>query len=179
MTLQNGLKAGAIGAVVAVVLTLVGLVPIPFLGCCTFLFTLVLWAGVGLLAGYFGSQSNPAQTGGQAAQAGAVAGAITALAGGLVQTIVSAIQMAMGGAVQALSQIPPDQLRQLQEAGIDPAILGGAGGVAAIIGCCCIVGPLLAAGLGALGGAVAPSFFKPKPPAAPPVAPPIAPPPTM
>lgn len=179
MTFQSGLKAGAIGAVAAIVLTLIGLVPIPFLGCCTFILTLALWAGAGVLAGYFGSQTNPVQTGGQAAQAGAVAAVITALAGGLIETIVAAIQMAMGGAVQVLSQIPPETLRQLEEAGIDPATFGGASGIVGVIGCCCILGPLVAAALGAGGGALAPSFFKPKPPAAPPVVPPIAPPPAM
>jgi hypothetical protein len=158
MTFQNGLKAGGIGAAVAVVLTLLG--QISFLGCCTFILTFVLWIGVGVLAGYWGSKTNPMQTAGEAAQSGAVAGVITALAGGLVATIVSAIQLASGGTAQVLSQIPPEQLRQLREVGVDPAILGGAGGVAAIVGCCCIVGPLLAAALGAGGGALSPSFFK-------------------
>ena len=59
MSFQNGLKAGGIGAAVAVLLTLIGIIPIPFLGCCIFLFTLVLWFGVGVLAGYFGNKANP------------------------------------------------------------------------------------------------------------------------
>jgi hypothetical protein len=158
MTMQNGLKAGAIGAAIAVVLTLLGLIPV--VGCCTLILTFVLWLGVGVLAGYFGSQTNPTQTAGDAAQAGAVAGVITALAGGLIQTIISAVRVATGGTAQALSQIPPEQLRQLRDAGIDPAILGGVGGIAVIVGCCCIVFPLLAAALGAGGGALAPSLFK-------------------
>ena len=161
MTFQNGLKAGGIGAAVAVVLTLLG--QISFLGCCTFILTFVLWIGVGVLAGYLGSKTNPMQTAGEAAQSGAVAGVITALAGGLIATIISAIQLALGGTAQVLSQIPPEQLRQLREVGVDPAILGGVGGVAAIVGCCCIVGPLLAAALGAGGGALSPSFFKRNP----------------
>jgi hypothetical protein len=163
MTMQNGLKAGLVGAGVAVVLTLIGLIPIPCLSCFTGILTLILWVGVGVLAGYFGNQTNPMQTSGQAAQAGAVAGAIAALGGGLIQTIVSIIRVATGGAVQALSQISPEQLRQLRDAGVDPAILGGAGGIAAIVGCCCIIGPLLAAALGAGGGALAPSLFKRNP----------------
>ena len=160
MTFQNGLKAGGIGAAVAVLLTLIGIIPIPFLSCCLFLFTLVLWFGVGVLAGYFGNKANPMQTGGQAAQAGAVASVITALAGGLVQTVIAGIQMAIGGTAQALSQIPPDQLQQLRDAGLDPAIFAGAGGLGFIFLCCCIIGPLLAAALGAGGGAVSPSIFK-------------------
>jgi hypothetical protein len=46
MTFQNGLKAGAIGAAVAVVLTLLGLIPV--IGCCTFVLTLVLWVATGV-----------------------------------------------------------------------------------------------------------------------------------
>jgi len=160
MTFQNGLKAGAIGAAVAVVLTLLGLIPV--VGCCTFVLTLVLWVAVGVLAGYFG-RSNPTQTAGDAAKAGAVAGVITALAGGLVQTVVSLIQLALGGTVRTLSQIPPEQLRQLREVGVDPALLSGAGGIVAVVGCCCIAAPLVAAALGAGGGALAPSFFKRNP----------------
>lgn len=160
MTFQNGLKAGGIGAAVAVVLTLLGLIPV--IGCCTSVLILVLWAAVGVLAGYFG-RSNPMQTAGDSAKAGAVAGVITALAGGVVQTVVSLVQLATGGAVQAMSQIPPEQLRQLRELGIDPALLGGAGGIAAVVGCCCIAAPLVAAALGAGGGALAPSLFKRNP----------------
>ncbi len=160
MTFQNGLKAGGIGAAAAVVLTLFGLVPI--VGCCASLLILVLWVGVGVLAGYFGSKTDPMQTAGQAAQAGAVAGAITALAGGFIQTIVSAIQVAMGATAQAMSQMPAESLRQMQELGIDPAMFSGVGGIAITVGCCCILFPLVAAGLGALGGALSPSFFKPK-----------------
>ena len=168
MTMQNGLRAGAIGAVIAVILNLVGIIPV--VGCCTFILTLVLWVGVGVLAGYFGNKLNPMQTGGDAAKAGAVAGAVTSLVGGVAQTIIFAIQAAVGGSVPALSQISPEQLRQLREAGVDPAILSSVAGilssVAGVIGvgsCCCIIGTLIAAALGAGGGALSPSFFKRNP----------------
>jgi hypothetical protein len=160
MTFKNGLKAGAIGAAVAVVLTLLGLIPV--VGCCFSILILVLWIGVGVLAGYFG-KSDPMQTAGEAAKAGAVAGAITALGGGLVSTIIAIIRVAMGQTAQALSQIPPEQLRQLRQAGVDPALFSSAGGVIGIASCCCLVGILLAAALGAGGGALSPSFFKRKP----------------
>ena len=166
MTFKNGLKAGAIGAVIAVLLTLIELIPVPFLGCCIFLVLLVLWAVVGVLAGYFGNQSNPNQTPGEAAQAGAVAGVITALAGGLISTIMSAIQVATGNTARAFAQLPPETWQQLRDAGIDPNTFMAGSGVGIIlvtVGCCCIVGPLLAAGLGAIGGALAPSIFKRNP----------------
>jgi len=158
MTFQNGLKAGGIGAIIAVILNLVGIIPL--IGCCTFILTLVLWVGVGVLAGYFGSKSNSMQTGGDAAKAGAVAGAVTSLVGGVAQTIIFAIQAAVSGSVQALSQIPPEQLRQLRDAGIDPAIFSSVAGVIGVGSCCCIIGTLIAAALGAGGGALSPSFFK-------------------
>jgi hypothetical protein len=161
MTFQNGLKAGGIGAVISVILNLLGIIPV--VGCCTFILTLVLWVGVGVLAGYFGNKSNPMQTGSDAATAGAVAGAVTSLVGGVAQTIIFAIQAALGGTVQTLSQIPPEQLRQLREIGVDPAIFSSVAGVIGIGSCCCIVGTLIAAALGAGGGALSPSFFKRNP----------------
>jgi hypothetical protein len=39
MTVQNGLKAGGIGAVISVILNLLGIIPL--VGCCTFILTLV------------------------------------------------------------------------------------------------------------------------------------------
>ena len=80
MTFQNGLKAGGIGAAISVILNLLGIIPL--VGCCTFILTLLLWVGVGVLAGYYGNKSNPMQTAGEAAKAGAVAGAVTSLVGG-------------------------------------------------------------------------------------------------
>ncbi len=161
MTVQNGLKAGGIGAVISVVLNLLGIIPL--VGCCTFILTLVLWVGVGVLAGYLGNKTNPMQTGGDAAQAGAVAGAVTSLIGGVAQTIIFAVQAALGGTVQTLSQIPPDQLRQLRDIGVDPNIFTSVGGVIGIGSCCCILGTLIAAAFGAGGGALSPSFFKRNP----------------
>ena len=161
MTFQNGLKAGGIGGVIAVILNLLGIIPL--VGCCTFILTLLLWVGVGVLAGYYGNKSNPMQTGSDAAKAGAVAGVVTSLVGGVAQTIIFAVQAAMGGTIQALSQIPPEQLRQLRDIGVDPAIFGSVGGVIGIGSCCCIIGTVIAAAFGAGGGALSPSFFKRNP----------------
>ena len=161
MTFQNGLKAGGIGAAISVILNLLGIIPL--VGCCTFILTLLLWVGVGVLAGYYGNKSNPMQTGSDAAKAGAVAGAVTSLVGGVAQTIIFAVQAALGGTIQALSQIPPEQLRQLRDIGVDPAIFGSVAGVIGIGSCCCIIGTVIAAAFGAGGGALSPSFFKRNP----------------
>jgi hypothetical protein len=52
---------------------------------------------------------------------------------------------------QALADLPPEQLEALREAGIDSAALG-VGAVVLVTGGCCLLGILLAAGLGAAGG---------------------------
>ena len=164
MAMQNGLKAGLIGALVAAVLTLLGQLPV--VGCCFSLLVLAAWFGAGVLAGYFGNQTNPLQTASDAAKAGAVAGALTALGSGIVSTLVNIIQVALNRSAQAFSQIPPETWRQLKELGVDESMFVGAGGIAGVIGvmsCCCILGIVFAALLGAAGGALAPSLFKRKP----------------
>jgi len=161
MTMQNGLKAGLIGALIAAVLTLLGQIPV--VGCCFSLLVLVVWFGAGMLAGYFGNQTNPAQTTSDAAQSGAVAGALTALGGGIVSTLVGIVQVALNRSVQAFSQVPPETWRQLRQMGIEQRMFMGAGGIVGVTGvmsCCCILGIVFAVLLGAGGGALAPSLFK-------------------
>lgn len=161
MIMQNGLKAGLIGALIAAVLTLLGQIPV--VGCCFSLLVVALWFGAGVLAGYFGNQTNSMQTTGDAAQAGAVAGALTALGGGIVSTLIGIVQAALNHSVQAFSQIPPETWKQLEDLGVDQRMFAGVGGivgVAGVMGCCCIAGMVFAALLGAAGGALAPSLFK-------------------
>lgn len=161
MTMQNGLKAGLIGALIAAVLTL--LAQIPVVGCCFSLLILAVWFGAGVLAGYFGNQTNPMQTTSDAAQAGALAGAITALGGGIVSTLINIVQVALNRSAQAFSQVPPETWRQLRQMGIEQRMFMGAGGIVAVAGvmsCCCVFGIVFAALLGAGGGALSPSLFK-------------------
>jgi len=147
---QASLKAGLVGAGVAAVLSLLSLVPC--LGCITGILGLLWYIGVGVLAAYW---LPPPRTAGNGAGAGAIAGLITAVVGGAVNMVVSAIRFSMVGGAEAITrQIPPEALSQLQDAGIDPSIFAGIGGVLGIGAACCLVGLVVAAVLGAIGGAV-------------------------
>lgn len=147
---KAGLKAGLVGAVVAAVLSLLSLVPC--LGCVTGILGLLWYVGVGVLAAYW---LEPPRTTGDGAGAGAIAGVITGLVGGVVGMIVGAIQFSTaGGPASVMSQIPPEALRQLQDAGIDPGMFASIGGVLGVSAVCCVFGLVLAAVLGAVGGAI-------------------------
>ena len=146
------LKAGLVGAAILVVLNLLGFIPIVGVVCC--LLGLVAYAGIGALAAFW---MPPERLVGPAAGQGALAAALAALVGGIVNTIAMAIQSAIVGTADLLSQIPPEYLRQLQEAGGDPQMLNtfaGPGGMAFFGSCCCLGGILFAAILGAIGGAI-------------------------
>jgi hypothetical protein len=143
------LKAGLIGAAVVVVLNLLGI--IPCVGLITCFLVLLAYVGIGVLAAYW---LPPIRTAGAGAGQGALAALVAALIGGIVQTIVATIQMAVTDTAAILSQIPAETMQQLEEAGVDPALFTGptAGVLAGSV--CCIGGLILAAILGAIGGAV-------------------------
>lgn len=143
------LKAGLVGAAVLVVLNLLGL--IPCVGFITCILGLLAYAGIGVLAAYW---MPPVREAGAAAGQGALAAALAALIGGVVNAIVSTIQLAVADTSTILSQLPAESLQQLQEAGVDPSIFTGPGFGAAVGSACCLVGLILAAILGAVGGAV-------------------------
>jgi hypothetical protein len=151
-SVSASLKAGLIGAAGAAVLSLVGSL-VPCIGCFTFILTLALYAGMGALAAYW---LDPPRTAGQGGGAGAIAGLITAVVGGLVNLIVGGIRFAVsGGAPAVLDQLPPEVMQQLGDVGVElGALVAGIGGFMAISTVCCVVGLALAAGLGALGGAI-------------------------
>jgi hypothetical protein len=151
--MSASLKAGLIGAAVAVVLSLLGLVPC--LGCITALLGLVLWVVVGVLAANW---MDPPREVGKAAGSGAVAGLITALVGGIANMIISAIRFAIGGGQAAmmrqLEQLPPEVFDQLRDLGIRPGALASPGWAIGGSAVCCGLGLVLAAALGAAGGAI-------------------------
>jgi hypothetical protein len=152
MTVKTGLKAGLIGAAIALVLTLLS--QIPGVGCVCCGLTWLAYAGIGALAGFF---LTPPRTAGTGAGAGAIAGLISGAVGSLVSIIVMAIQMAAGGTEGIMSAIDPATMQQLIELGVDPemfAVFSGAGGVAIAGGMCCLTGLAVGAGLGAAGGAI-------------------------
>jgi hypothetical protein len=153
MDTQAVLKAGGAGAVVLVILTLLSF--IPCVGCFTWILTLLAYVGIGVLAAYWMA---PPRTGGSGAKNGAIAALVAGLIAGLVNMVIQGIYFAITGAsqmTQALADLPPEQLQALQELGIDPNTLAGLGGIGAMVGIgafCCLLGVLIAAALGALGG---------------------------
>jgi hypothetical protein len=144
-----GVKAGLVGAAVAVLLSLMRLVPC--IGCIASILGLAVYVGAGVLAAYW---LTPPRTTGDGAGAGAVAGVITALAGGVVSIIVGAAQFTLGGPEAVMHEIPPESLRQLEQAGIDPHLFVSLGGVIGIEATCCLAGLVIAAVLGAIGGMI-------------------------
>jgi len=149
---QAGLKAGVIGGVIVAVLQLVGLIPTVCLGCFVWIFTWITYLGAGALAAYW--LPTP-RTAGDGAGTGAIAGIVTAIIGGVFGMIVSGIQFAIsGGSAAIMAQIPQESLDMLRDAGLDPATFTSLGFVLGASALCCVVGIVLAAVLGAIGGAI-------------------------
>jgi hypothetical protein len=143
------LKAGLIGGAVLIVLNLLGL--IPCVGVVTCILGIVAYACIGALAAYW---MPPLREAGPAAGQGALAAVLAALIGGIVNTILVVVQMAVTDTSAVLSQIPDEALQSLYDAGVDPATFVGP--VGGILGgsMCCVGGLILAAILGAIGGAI-------------------------
>lgn len=150
--MQTWLKAGAIGAVILVVLALVSLIPAVGVICC--LAWPVVYAGVGALAA---SYLPPMRNAGRGAGQGALAAMLASFAGGVVLAIISVVESAAVTAAQVQSFLPPQLLQQYEAAGGNPAVLqqlAGPGGAAIGGSLCCGLGLVVAAIVGAIGGAV-------------------------
>jgi hypothetical protein len=143
------LKAGLIGGAILVALNLLGL--IPCVGLFTCILGLVVYGGVGALAAYW---MPPVREGGAAAGQGTLAALLAAVIGGIVNTIIITIQMSIADTAAILSQIPAESLDQMRMAGLDPAAFTGPTAGVLFGGSCCVGGLILAAILGAIGGAV-------------------------
>ena len=149
MDMQAVLKAGGVGAGVLILLSVLGL--IPCVGCLTLILSLAAYVGVGILAARWMA---PPRDGASGAKNGAAAALVAGLVSGLVNIVIGGIQFAIYGTSQmteAINNLPPEQAAALAEAGISPAALG-VGAVLGIGAGCCLLGMLIAAGLGAAGG---------------------------
>ncbi len=154
------LKAGLIGAAILAGFAVLSLVPAVG-GCCCIAWP-VLYLGIGLLAGSF---VPPVRDSGTAAGQGALAALLAQFLGGLVNTVIVAIQ----SSTTDVSQVYSDLITAWQSAGLDTTTLQGAlenmpswltgqgGGLIAGVasGAMCLVGGLIVAAiLGALGGLI-------------------------
>jgi len=156
MTGKAGFKAGLIGAAAVLALTLLSLVP--RVGSCCGCLNILVYVGIGVLAGFYLS---PPRTAGAGAGAGALAGLISGAVGGLASGIIALIRGSVMAPRDILSSIPPEQMRQLRDLGFDPgqfAQMFGQGGGAAFgalgASMCCLGSLAVGAALGAIGGAV-------------------------
>ncbi len=147
--MSSWVKAGLVGGAVLVVLNLLGI--IPCVGIITCILGLFAYIGIGVLAAYW---MPPVRMAGQAAGEGAGAATLAALIGGVVNIVIATVQMAVTDTAAILSQFPPEALQQFEEAGVDPTLFMGPGAGALAGSVCCIAGLILAAILGAVGGAV-------------------------
>jgi hypothetical protein len=146
---QAGLKAGLVGGAIAAVFQLAGL--IPCVGCITWLLVWATYVGAGLLAAFW--LPAPRSTG-DGAGAGAIAGVITGIIGGIFGMIASGIQFALMDTAVILSQLPRESLDAMRDVGLDPAMFTSVGWVLGVSAFCCVVGMVIAAVLGAIGGAI-------------------------
>jgi hypothetical protein len=145
------LKAGIYGGIALLVLNLLGL--IPYIGLCTLPLGLIVYAAAGWLAA---SWTPAPRTPGSAAGQGALAGLIAGLIAGILQVLLAPVSMALSGGTEAfLRMMPAENLQQLEQVGIDPNALFGAGTFAGVMLVCCLPATLIiGAGLGALGGVI-------------------------
>jgi hypothetical protein len=83
---------------------------------------------------------------------------ITALVGGIANLIISAARFAVGGGQAAvmrqLEQLPPEVFEQMRDLGIQPGALASPGWAIGSSTVCCGLGLVVAAALGAAGGAI-------------------------
>ncbi len=146
------LKAGLVGGAVLVVVNLLGLIPYVGIACC--FLSLVAYAGIGALTAHW---MPPERLAGPAAGQGALAAVVAALIGGIANTIAWLIQSAAVPTADVMSQLPPELLQQFRDAGGDPQMFSTfVGPLGAVFGgsFCCLGGLILAAILGAIGGAI-------------------------
>jgi hypothetical protein len=143
------LKAGLVGAAILVVLNVLSI--IPCVGLLTCVLGLVAYAGIGALAAYW---MPPLREAGAAAGQGAAAAVLAGLIGGLVNMVITSLQLALTDSTAILSQIPAESLQQMREVGMDPTMFTGPTFGLLVGGGCCLAGVILAAILGAIGGAI-------------------------
>ena len=153
---KAGLKAGLIGLVIMVIISLINQLLLMEIfaaqralsfACCGL--SIVIYAGIGALAGFFLS---PPRTAGNGAKAGLIAGAISALVSTLVGVAILLIRTNSGA---PLPGVTPEQLEMIEESGINMGLITLLSGSIGAI-CSAGIGAGAAAGGGALVAAIKP-----------------------
>jgi len=153
---RAGLKAGIIMGIVAAVFGVASFLPAELMRwaqCCSLLVIPVLWFVSGILAARFAPAG---LTTGAAVGGGAVAGAITQVIGGIVDTLVALVPGIVRPAAAAFALETTLHLAQLglSPQDVETLVQSTSGPLGAVITClgCVGVGAAIAAGLGAVGG---------------------------
>jgi hypothetical protein len=144
--MSNWLKAGLVGAAVAVALQLLGI--IPCVGCVTWILGYVAYGCIGALAAYWMSPPRePAPAAGHGALAGAIAGAIGGAVGLIIVLGLTTVFIPLGILGDALGRTGVDAAALWETfASLVGSLTCGTG--------CYALGVGIAAGLGALGGLI-------------------------
>lgn len=155
------LKAAGIGAAALLVLTLLAQIPLVGIVCCCLAY--LAFAAIGAGYGFFVRKNGGVVTVGGGALGGAIAGAIAGVVQGLISGIASLILTTPAAMAQALDQlrsmgydVPPEVAQFYTTA--------GAGVASIFIGICW--GFIVAAILGAIGGAIYAATTQNQPPTA-------------
>jgi len=141
---RAGLKAGLIGTGVMLVWTVIGrFLPLP--GALVWVssgVSLLLYAGIGVLAGLL---LTPPRAPGKGAGAGAIAGLISGLVAGAVGIVILILQVSSGGDVPGVNAQQMQQIQQMSDAGALPVWIF-------IPSAVCVTA--IGSGLAAIGGAI-------------------------
>ena len=157
MSGQAGLKAGLIGAAALFILALVNilsaLIPTVPIGCVCCGVQILVYAGIGVLAGFF---LTPPRSAGAGAGAGAIAGALSGLGAGIGEIIAGINRLVTGLAAAQTDQV----MKQLIDSGLlepgmmPPPAAPGIGSIAINGVICCFGSLIIGAALGAIGGVI-------------------------
>ncbi len=117
---QVGLRAGLFGSAIALVIAFLSLVPLVG-NCLVWVFNLLLWVGIGALVAYWAPYGVEER---EIALAGAIAGGVATLIGGLTLILLAPVGLALiGGTTGALRLLPPDVQAMFQKAGVAPQVV--------------------------------------------------------
>ncbi len=149
------LKAGLIGGAVLVVFQLIGLIPFNLICCLTFPAMLVTYIAVGAMAA---ASLPPPRTAGQGVGPGAMGAILAAVISSIAGMIINLVQVLINPQDTVIMDLPPAIIQQLRDTGIPLEYFIGVGGVLIFYSICCVVWIVVSGILGAIGGAIYPSF---------------------
>jgi hypothetical protein len=142
------LKAGGIGALVLIGVTLINQFVINTAGALVYVMcgvSLLLYLGIGIMAAWF---LDPERTAGKGAAAGALAGLISVVISSALGLTISLTRISQTGAIPGTT---PEQMEQLAQLNLNPSLLIIPGAI-----CGLLIGVGIATGGGALLAAVKP-----------------------